>query len=98
MSLAESSVGVGIASCIRAGRDTPGDLYAPVQGIADCWAIQFANGSIQQFGNGEPVFTIKVFDKQYWGAIQRNGTYAAALGFIKGEIEIEGDLIEAVRW
>jgi cyclopropane-fatty-acyl-phospholipid synthase len=62
------------------------------------WSISFSDGGEEFFGSGRPVFSVEARNQQFWRAIQRKGTYAMAMAFVEGRIEIKGDLVAAVRW
>lgn len=44
-----------------------------------------------------PVFTISATSKERLDAFQRD-TWSAAIAFIRGELDVEGDLVRAVQW
>jgi cyclopropane-fatty-acyl-phospholipid synthase len=62
------------------------------------WSISFLDGGEEYFGSGQPAFSVEAPNKRFWRSIQRSGTYAMARAFVEGKIEIEGDLVAAVRW
>jgi cyclopropane-fatty-acyl-phospholipid synthase len=74
------------------------DGYCPANAAEVPWSISFSNGFEEFFGSGHPAFTIMAPDRPLWRAILGKSTYSAAMAFVKGQIEIEGDLVAAVRW
>jgi cyclopropane-fatty-acyl-phospholipid synthase len=105
LSLLESENKPGIASSPRSSRDAKtagsaggiGDLCCHTAATTS-WSVVFADGSEQRFGNDRPAFTVKVHDEAFWQSIQRKSTWAAALAFVRGDIDIAGDLSAAIRW
>jgi cyclopropane-fatty-acyl-phospholipid synthase len=73
------------------------DLYGPATAVDVPWSVSYLNGGEEYFGSGRPAFSVEVPSKQFWRAIQRKGTHAMAMAFVKGRIEIEGDLVAAAR-
>jgi cyclopropane-fatty-acyl-phospholipid synthase len=43
-------------------------------------------------------FVVRGANAQRWRALTRRGTLALARAFIRGEIEVDGDMVAAVRW
>ena len=98
MSLLNSDSTDGTAADARCGPNrSQANMHRPATAVDD-WSIRFANGTEQRFGYAEPVFTILAPNERSWRRIQKTGTYAAALAFIRDEIDIEGDLVAATRW
>jgi len=48
-------------------------------------------------GNGPPAFTVYVPSMAAWNRIWRLDAYRAALAFLHGEFDVDGDLVAAVR-
>lgn len=61
------------------------------------YAIEFENGGLVFHGNGHPACTFSVRDERQWRRLARSDAYQAALAFIHGKFEIEGDLVEAIK-
>lgn len=93
-----SSEGTGAALHRDSSTISDDDIYAPEPHLQESYSLSFANGPELYFGEGRPVFTISVPSQEFWSKIQRAGTYAVAASFVKGDIEISGDLIAAARW
>jgi cyclopropane-fatty-acyl-phospholipid synthase len=62
------------------------------------FAVQTAADGRKTFGSGPPAFVIRVPDMAAWERIQRSGAYRAALTFVRGGFDVDGDLIAALRW
>jgi cyclopropane-fatty-acyl-phospholipid synthase len=92
----DDSAGSAVRQSSKANRIEE-DIFRPAS--ADIpWSLSFSDGGEEFFGNGRPAFTIMVPNERFWRATQRKGTYAMARAFVEGRIEIEGDLVAAVRW
>jgi hypothetical protein len=48
-------------------------------------------------GDGAPAFTVRVPSMAAWNRIWRLDAYRAALAFLRGEFDITGDLVAAVK-
>jgi len=48
-------------------------------------------------GDGAAAFTVRVSSRAAWNRIWRLDAYRAALAFVRGEFDVEGDLVAAVR-
>ncbi len=67
-------------------------------GAPDSYAILTRTGEERRFGAGPPAFTVRVDDWSTWTRLTSSGTYALATAFVEGRLEIEGDLMGAIRW
>jgi cyclopropane-fatty-acyl-phospholipid synthase len=47
---------------------------------------------------GQPAFVIRVPNESAWERLQRVSAYRAATAFVRGEFDIEGDFMAALRW
>lgn len=74
------------------------DIYRPENKTPSAFCISYLRDGDEYHGSGHPEFTIRVASRKEWRSIERSGTYGAALAFVNGQIEIDGDLIAAVRW
>jgi cyclopropane-fatty-acyl-phospholipid synthase len=73
-----------------------------LQSIPSCqqppsYAVECGN-SLRVFGSGHPRFTIVVERWSDAEKINRMDAWSAALAFIKGQFDVCGDLISAMRW
>jgi cyclopropane-fatty-acyl-phospholipid synthase len=67
-------------------------------GAPDSYAIATRTGEARQIGSNPPAFTVRVDDLPTWSRLVAAGTYALATAFVDGRVEIEGDLLAAIRW
>ena len=66
-------------------------------GTRVCYAIQFRGGETRMAGEGTPAFTLRVPDETAYSRLMSADLYTAAMTFLNGGVEIEGDLLPAVR-
>ncbi len=62
------------------------------------FAVETHAGGRLTFGTGQPAFVIRVPDKAAWDQLQEASTYRAAAAFVRGDFEIDGDFLAALRW
>jgi cyclopropane-fatty-acyl-phospholipid synthase len=62
------------------------------------YAIICANGVSLVKGDSPPAFTFFVKDAAQFDWLLRTDAYSAALSFVRGDFEIQGDLIDAIRF
>ncbi len=60
--------------------------------------LEYANGKAVFREAGRPVFAIAASSDRQLHAFLREDTYSAATAFIRGEFDVEGDLVSAIRW
>lgn len=65
---------------------------------ASGWQVSYADGSSDRHGGPSPAFVFHVKDRAAWRRLLDAGVYSAAMAFVRGDLEAEGDLPEAVRW
>jgi cyclopropane-fatty-acyl-phospholipid synthase len=61
------------------------------------YAARFQSGTAQVFGVGDPSFTLCVRDRSQLDFVLKGDTYSVAVAFIRGQFDICGDFIEAIR-
>lgn len=61
------------------------------------FAVRSADGREERRGEGEPAFTVVVPDAGHFQRVFQADAYSAALSFIRGEFDVVGDLVAAVR-
>jgi cyclopropane-fatty-acyl-phospholipid synthase len=61
-------------------------------------AVEYADGSSDSYGQGAPRFKIIAADHAQLERLFSLDAYSLAVKFVNGEISIEGDLVEAVRY
>lgn len=66
--------------------------------IPDSYAIRFSDGTVENQGNGPPAFTLVVKNRRQLGWLLKADAYSAALSFVRGELDVQGDLVAAVRF
>ncbi|MBI4873517.1 MAG: class I SAM-dependent methyltransferase [Acidobacteria bacterium] len=60
--------------------------------------MRFADGAEEVHGEGRPGFTLIVRDRRQLRWLLAADAYSAALSFIRGDLDVEGDLVAAVRF
>ena len=65
---------------------------------SETYTVRFSNGAEETYGEGLPAFTLIVRDRRQMLALFSSDTYSAALSFIRGDFNVEGDLVAAVRF
>ena len=63
----------------------------------ETYEVRFSNGAPETWGEGIPAFTVILRDRRQMQELFSSDAYSAALSFIRGEFDVEGDLIAAVR-
>ena len=72
-----------------------GELEAADQ---TAYAVEFRGGKTQLHGDGLPVFTIAVADEAQWQWFLKADVYSAAMAFVRGDFDVRGDLVAAIRF
>jgi cyclopropane-fatty-acyl-phospholipid synthase len=81
--------------------------FVPSHPTAESWsgqqrtvpyAVEYANGEFDLYGNGEPLFKIVAATRSGFERLLRQDAYSVAMKFVRAEFSIEGDLIAAVRF
>lgn len=62
------------------------------------YAVEYANGEFDLYGNGEPLFKIVTGTRSEFERLVRQDAYSLAMSFMRGEISVEGDLVAAVHF
>jgi cyclopropane-fatty-acyl-phospholipid synthase len=70
----------------------PGRLNEPV------WRAVFGDGSEWLSGEGTPSFTFRVANREALERLLVTDAYSAAMAFIRGDVDVEGDLAAAIRF
>jgi len=60
------------------------------------YEVVFRGGQSQTCGDGHPLFCLFMRDRQYLERFRKMDAYSAAMAFIRGEFDVEGDLVAAV--
>ncbi|HWK12516.1 MAG TPA: cyclopropane-fatty-acyl-phospholipid synthase family protein [Vicinamibacterales bacterium] len=84
------------AESLRFSRRT--DSVVSFEQAPPSFAVQTNAGVRWTAGDGPATFVIRVPDKAGWDRLQRSGTYEAAVAFVRGDFDIEGDVVAALRW
>jgi len=61
------------------------------------YAVEYRSGKRETHGKGPPAFTISVADESHLQRLLRGNAYSAALEFLRGQCDISGDLVAALR-
>lgn len=61
-------------------------------------AVRYPDGEEERFGVGPPAFVIAARSREHFQRILHMDAYAAAMAFIRGEFDVSGDLVAAVRF
>ena len=62
------------------------------------WAVRFANGAERHNGDTPPAFTLCVADQPALDRLRATDAYSAAMAYVRGEFDVDGDLYAAIRW
>ena len=62
------------------------------------FAVQTADGTRRTFGAALPAFVIRIRDAKAWEQLLESGAYRAATAFVRGDFDIDGDFVAALRW
>ena len=62
------------------------------------WTAIFADGTGRHTYDGPPAFTLRVADHAALDRILATDVYSAAMAYVRGEFEVDGDLCAAIRW
>ena len=62
------------------------------------YRVEFRSGGAESWGEGPPQFTLTVRDRAHWRWLEQADAYSAAMAFLRGEFDIRGDTIAAVRF
>jgi cyclopropane-fatty-acyl-phospholipid synthase len=73
-------------------------IHEQAAGRAACWSVEFANGRVHHAGQGTPAFTLLVPNEATFERLHETDAYSAAMSYLRGEFEVEGDLCAAIRW
>lgn len=71
---------------------------APVRSLPTAWQAVFADGTTRLNGETTPAFTLRVANDSALERILSTDPYTAALAYLRGEFEVEGDLRSAIRF
>lgn len=66
--------------------------------VSNSWYMEFADGKAVFREAGTPVFAVKARTERHLNAFLHDNVYSAATAFIRGEFDVEGDIVGAVRW
>lgn len=61
------------------------------------YAVTFLRGGSALYGTGDPVCTFAVEDESGWRKLLGSDAYQLALAFTHSQVEVDGDLIEAIK-
>ena len=61
------------------------------------FAVETRAGEQETFGDGTPLFHVRVADWAAWTRLTSLDAYHAGLAFIQGEFDVDGDLVGAIR-
>jgi cyclopropane-fatty-acyl-phospholipid synthase len=72
-------------------------VFAWDKALPPSYAIRFSDGTEENHGNDPPAFTLVVRDRRQLERLLQADAYSAALSFVRGEFDVQGDLVAAVR-
>jgi len=70
----------------------------PVLPAAPAWRAVFRDGTVRQSGDGPPAFTFRLPSESALERLLATDAYSAAMAFVRGEFDVEGDLAAAIRF
>ncbi len=62
------------------------------------YAVEYANGDFDLYGNGEPLFKIVTGTRSEFERLVRQDAYSLAMKFVRSEFSVEGDLVAGVHF
>ncbi len=62
------------------------------------YAVEFRDGRTRLHGDGPAAFTIAVSDEAQWEWFLKADVYSAAMAFVRGDFDVRGDLVAAIRF
>jgi len=91
-----AQVSAGVGEQLAAAPDN--SRWEPERDVSVAFALRTARGWKQVHGSGRPRFTLAGVDEMQLEKFLRADAYSLATAFLRGEFDIEGDLIAAVRF
>jgi cyclopropane-fatty-acyl-phospholipid synthase len=82
------------ASKLGSRNNRPG-LVLPA---APAWRAVFRDGTVRHSGEGPPAFTFRLPSENALERLLTTDVYSAAMAFVRGEFDVEGDLAAAIRF
>lgn len=62
------------------------------------YAVEYANGDFDLYGNGEPLFKIVTGTRSDFERLIKQDAYSLGMKFVRSEFSVEGDLVAAVHF
>jgi cyclopropane-fatty-acyl-phospholipid synthase len=62
------------------------------------YAVAYADGDFDLYGDGEPLFKILVATRSEFERLIKQDAYSLAMKFVRGAFSVEGDLVAAVQF
>lgn len=87
--------GVQTSAQMNRGIQTDGMVLSPIPDTS--YEVISQNGRSISNGDGPPAFTFFVRDLDRFESILNSDAYSAAVGFVRGEFDVQGDLVAAIR-
>ncbi len=72
------------------------EAQAPAGAVA--YSVVYRDGRSETAGDGPPVFTLHVSDDTQLRRVLSGDDYSVAMAFVRGEFDVSGDLISALRF
>jgi cyclopropane-fatty-acyl-phospholipid synthase len=70
-------------------------MATPVEPV---WSAVFEDGAVRQSGDGTPAFTLRIPSESALERILSIDSYCAAMAYVRGEFDVDGDLRAAIRF
>ena len=74
---------------------SPATIGSPVSGSL---SMEYAGGKAVFREAGKPVFAVNARTEKQLSAFLHEDAYSAGTAFIRGEFDVEGDIVRAIRW
>jgi cyclopropane-fatty-acyl-phospholipid synthase len=71
---------------------------APISSFQPAWTAVFEDGTVRHCGGGIPAFTFHAATEAALERILSMDPYSAALSYVRGEFDVDGDLCAAIRF
>jgi cyclopropane-fatty-acyl-phospholipid synthase len=72
--------------------------YPSAESSTQSYAVRYRDGSLTLHGDGQPVFTLCANNEDDLKKLLKSDAYTMAAAFVEKKLDVEGDLIEAIRF
>lgn len=72
--------------------------YPSAEPSTQSYAVKYDDGSLTLHGAGQPLFTLCAKNEDHLQTLLKSDAYTMATAFVEKQLDVEGDLIEAIRF